>query len=46
MLDNPSLVGTASEEAGGFFPDILDMLDEIPILSLVCELRSLQMTYI
>ena len=34
-LDNLSLVGTASEEAGGFFPDILDMLDEIPILSLV-----------
>jgi len=33
-LDNLSLVGTASEEAGGFFPDILDMLDEIPILSL------------
>ena len=36
-LDNLSLVGTASEEAGGFFPDILDMLDEIPILSLVCR---------
>ena len=36
-LDNLSLVGTASEEAGGFFPDILDMLDEIPILSLVCH---------
>jgi len=33
-LDNLSLVGTASEESGGFFPDILDMLDEIPILSL------------
>ena len=38
-LDNLSLVGTASEEAGGFFPDILDMLDEIPILSLVCHKR-------
>ena len=37
-LDNLSLVGTASEEAGGFFPDILDMLDEIPILSLVRDL--------
>ena len=36
-LDNLSLVGTASEEAGGFFPDILDMLDEIPILSLVSQ---------
>jgi len=33
-LENLSLVGTASEESGGFFPDILDMLDEIPILSL------------
>ena len=32
-LDNLSLVGTASEEAGGYFPDILDMLDEIPIVS-------------
>ena len=31
-LDNLSLVGTASEEAGGYFPDILDMLDEIPIV--------------
>ena len=37
-LDNLSLVGTASEEAGGFFPDILDMLDEIPILSLVSSM--------
>jgi len=32
-LDNISLVGTASEESGGYFPDILDMLDEIPIIS-------------
>lgn len=32
-LDNLSLVGTASEESGGYFPDILDMLEEIPILS-------------
>ena len=39
-LDNLSLVGTASEEAGGFFPDILDMLDEIPILSLVRSERE------
>ena len=30
-------MGTASEESGGFFPDILDMLDEIPILSLVSQ---------
>ena len=41
-LDNLSLVGTASEEAGGFFPDILDMLDEIPILSLVSSTNSTQ----
>ncbi len=34
-LDNISLVGTAAEESGGYFPDILDMLEEIPILSLV-----------
>jgi len=32
-LENLSLVGTASEESGGYFPDILDMLDEIPIVS-------------
>jgi len=32
-LDNLSLCGTAGEEAGGYFPDILDMLDEIPIVS-------------
>ena len=43
-LDNLSLVGTASEEAGGFFPDILDMLDEIPILSLVSSMNSIQYT--
>ena len=40
-LDNLSLVGTASEEAGGFFPDILDMLDEIPILSQVRRFFSI-----
>lgn len=28
------MVGVAAEESGGFFPDILDMLDEIPLLSL------------
>merc|ERR1719457_397291 len=33
-LDNISLVGTAAEESGGYFPDILDMLEEIPIVSL------------
>ena len=44
-LDNLSLVGTASEEAGGFFPDILDMLDEIPILSLVSELIFLDVCF-
>ena len=44
-LDNLSLVGTASEEAGGFFPDILDMLDEIPILSLVTELIFLDVCF-
>merc|ERR1712106_588613 len=31
-LDNISLVGAAAEESGGYLPDILDMLDEIPIL--------------
>ena len=34
-LDNISLVGTAAEENGGYFPDILDMMEEIPILALV-----------
>ncbi len=34
-LDNLSLVGTAAEESGGYFPDILDMLEEIPVLHLV-----------
>eukprot|EP00095_Tigriopus_kingsejongensis_P012585 maker-scaffold642_size120736-snap-gene-0.17 protein:Tk12585 transcript:maker-scaffold642_size120736-snap-gene-0.17-mRNA-1 annotation:"round spermatid basic protein 1" len=34
FLDNISLVGTVSEEAGGFFPDILDMLEENPFLRL------------
>jgi hypothetical protein len=28
-------VGTAAEESGGYFPDILDMLEEIPVLHLV-----------
>ena len=35
FLDNLSLVGTVSEEAGGFMPDILDMLEESPFLRLV-----------
>lgn len=33
-LDNISLVGTVSEEAGGFMPDILDMMEESPFLRL------------
>ncbi|TRY70458.1 hypothetical protein TCAL_17337 [Tigriopus californicus] len=44
FLDNISLVGTVSEEAGGFFPDILDMLEENPFLRLTMpwgELSSL-----
>jgi len=32
-LDNLSIVGAAAEESGGYFPDVLDMLDEIPVLS-------------
>ena len=35
FLDNLSLVGTVSEEAGGFMPDILDMMEESPFLRLV-----------
>ena len=35
FLDNLSLVGTVSEETGGFLPDILDMLEESPFLRLV-----------
>jgi hypothetical protein len=35
FLDNLSLVGTVAEEAGGFLPDILDMLEESPFLRLV-----------
>ena len=34
-LDNISLVGTVSEEAGGYIPDVLDMLEENPFLRLV-----------
>ena len=40
-LDNLSLVGTAAEESGGYFPDILDMMEEIPILNLVSSLFDL-----
>ena len=39
FLDNLSLVGTVSEEAGGFMPDILDMLEESPFLRLVSTVR-------
>ncbi len=39
-LDNLSLVGTAAEESGGYFPDILDMLEEIPVLHLVSSIRG------
>ena len=41
-LDNISLVGTAAEESGGYFPDILDMLEEIPILNLVGQFKIFQ----
>jgi len=34
FLDNISLVGTVSEESGGYFPDLLDTLDECPFLRL------------
>lgn len=34
-LDNISLVGTVSEESGGYIPDVLDMLEESPFLKLV-----------
>ena len=35
FLDNISLVGTVAEEAGGYIPDVLDMLEESPFLRLV-----------
>ena len=35
FLDNLSLVGTVSEESGGYIPDVLDMLEESPFLRLV-----------
>ena len=35
FLDNISLVGTVSEESGGYIPDVLDMLEECPFLRLV-----------
>ena len=34
-LDNISLVGTVAEEAGGYVPDVLDLLEESPFLKLV-----------
>ena len=34
-LDNISLVGTVSDESGGYIPDVLDMLEENPFLRLV-----------
>ena len=45
-LDNISLVGTAAEESGGYFPDILDMLEEIPILNLVSQFKIFQELFI
>merc|ERR1711981_285151 len=33
-LDNISLVGTVSDESGGYVPDVLDMLEENPFLRL------------
>jgi hypothetical protein len=33
-------VGTAAEESGGYFPDILDMLEEIPVLHLTMPWSS------
>merc|ERR1711981_276881 len=33
-LDNISLVGTVSDESGGYIPDVLDMLEENPFLRL------------
>lgn len=36
-LDNISLVGTVSEESGGYLPDVLDMLEESPFLRMVRE---------
>ena len=44
FLDNISLVGTVAEESGGFFPDILDMLDENPFLRMVSYFLSSQFT--
>ena len=35
FLDNISLVGTVSEESGGYIPDVLDMLEECRFLRLV-----------
>lgn len=34
-LHQISIVGTAHEEVGGYFPDILDLLEENPFLNLV-----------
>lgn len=35
FLDNISLVGTVSEESGGYIPDVLDILEESPFLRIV-----------
>lgn len=38
-LHQISLVGTAHEEVGGFFPDMLEMLQENPFLDVVSTLQ-------
>lgn len=35
-LHQISLVGTAHEEVGGYFPDLLEKLEENPFLNVVC----------
>lgn len=45
-LNQISLVGTVHEEVGGFFPDLLDMIEESPFARFVSpwgEMSSLQM---
>ena len=44
FLDNISLVGTVSEESGGYFPDVLDMIEESPFLRLVRDVKKISET--
>lgn len=37
-LHQISLVGTVTEEVGGFFPDLLKRLEDNPFLKMVCEI--------